>query len=156
MPRQRMPIVQRVFNTVKGSKEPLTVSEIQSKMNGEKVGTTIYALIHKGAVKRALDKGDKAAYVATGMEPTFGPARTRRKRKPNTEMVKAVVDSPAIAVISPEQVAQQAQEEMAQLHSAVSSLQSASLFVKFAVMLERHGPEQMLLMLNGMDRLRHK
>ncbi len=151
--RKGMSIIQRVFNAIKASKEPMTTHEIQSELSGVHLGTTVYALLEKGAVKRQ-DKGGKAAYIATGTEPTFGPARKRRKH--NTAMIKAVVDSPApMEVINPEQIAAQAQMEMAASHSAISSLHNASAFVKFAVMLDRHGPEQMLLMLAGMERM-HK
>jgi len=153
MPRKRMPVVQRVFNVLKDAPGPLTVPEIQRELNGEKVGTTLYALMEKKVVKRVEDKGDRAAYLATGIVPTFGPARTRKKQKPNTAAL-AVVNSPAMPEPTPDQIAEQAQLEMAQLHSAVSSLQSASIFVKFAVQMERHGPERMLLMLQGMDRLK--
>jgi hypothetical protein len=154
-----MPSVQVAYNIIK-EKGPVTAPEIMEGMKekGRKVsGTIIYPLLKRGYIKKsAQEKDGRTAYeAAANVTPTFGAARGPRKQKKHSTALLKATPAPQEIIMSSAQIREQAEEEMALSHTAINSLQKTAATVKFIHMMERVGPEQMLLMLSGLERM-HK
>ncbi len=160
-----IPSVQVAYNVIKASKEPLTQPEIMqgmAKQGRKATSTIIYPLVEKGYIKKLttekMFEGKlRAAFIATDLTPEFS-ARRRQKRKytkSNKLAIRSATDSPAEVVLTPEQIQQEGQRVMATTCNAVRSLQNTVVTVRFAELLQEHGPEHMLLMLTGIANMRH-
>jgi hypothetical protein len=133
---------------------------------------SLYPLIDRGILKKEK-KGDEMIFsIAPGHEnETFNPPRmNQRKGAKKADTALAVPTKrpyhrkteTAIAFNPPaakrhdkadSETSLMALEQMAQAHSAINTLQNSVAAIKFAMLLDRHGPEQMLLMLAGLDNL---
>ena len=149
--------VQVAYEIIKSSKSPLTNPEIKEalvKAGRQASSTIIYPLLEKGYIKRT-EKDGRAAYSVTSVTPVFGaPRKLRRKvAHKNKLAISAMVDSPAI-IATPEDEAALLQNTMLSSYNALRGLQNTVATIKFATMLEERGPEQMILMLEGLSRMR--
>ncbi len=161
--KTKMPSIQVAYEVIKSAKEPLTHPEIMegmTKQGCKASGTIIYPLVERGYVKKTEKEYDgrkRTAYLVTDATPEFSQRRKRKytKKASNKLAIAAAVDSPAGEIVrTPEQEREEAHRVMGMTYNAVRSLQNTAVTLRFAEMLEEHGPEQMLLMLSAVANMR--
>ena len=147
-------LVQRTYEIINNAHAPITATDINVvlKKEGRKIGTTVYNLLDKGYIKKAGEKDGRTSFVVTGATPEFHAARKYRKAK---KMARRAAKLALITAHTEEvaEVAEDPKELIAHSYNASAMIQNAAALLKFAVLLEMHGPDKVAMILAGLDRM---
>lgn len=131
----------------------MTQPEIMAALHsaGYKVAPTIiYPLVDMGVIKKSEKDGRMAYSVIPGVTPTFGSMGVKQKRK-YVRGKKIILANPTPP--SPEQLAVIAQEEAGRANNAHGIIKNTAAMLQFAILLDKMGADQMLLMLSGVEQM---
>ena len=144
------------YNILQAAGTPLTQPEILAALHsaGYKVAPTIiYPLVDLGVIKKSEKDGRMAYSIIPGatmpVSGMGGNGAEKKTRKYNRKKIILATPTPT----TPEQLAVIAQEEVGRAHNAHGIIKNTAAMLQFAILLDKMGADQMLLMLSGVEQM---